>query len=332
MIYIYWISIIALIINQKISLFNKIAYMFASGVLMLIAIFHVNDSDYLAYINIYQRILDNFDIVSFREEVGFLLVLKGLSFVFDEYFGAAAAIYFISISITCWFIYRYSTNPCLSLVLYAFYPFFYDIVQIRNLLGFSLILLAIHFMFTNKRNIAWLLSLAAIFVHIGMIIYVAIILLYFFRNRPLLKGSLLALTIMGFLLAINLESRLESYYYHELRYGWIIGIVSYVLLLLALYAHNKGNSYNDDLYKFTLYALLCCSIVLPSYYFSLAGARIIRNLSLLVFINVADIKLTCNMKWRDALAIVCLFLYIAISLSTGNYVEERTIILDHIEL
>jgi hypothetical protein len=149
---------------------NGFFYLITFTLFVLIS-FNYDNADYLSYQILFENA--NFFNIS-NYDLGFFYLIQ-----FFKMFGFSYSQFFFIISSTLIIllarrIYVYSKNPSLVLLLYGIFPFFYDIVQIRNLIVLVFLVYSIKYlMVLNFKNFFVFVSiiiLASLF-HIIALIY-----------------------------------------------------------------------------------------------------------------------------------------------------------------
>ena len=281
-----------------------------------------NNPDYLIYKNIF-----NGDFYS--KDPGFGCVirfLKLLGFTDENFRLGISLIGFTLISIT---VFRFLNDRRLFYVLYAIYPFMYDVVQARNFLVMSIITFTIPFLINpnTKKRIFYAISiLMASTVQKVAILYLPIAFIdilikkknskYFFRTIIIvsalvaLNRSMLLKMITLFIIPItgNIQE-LNSYVGINTTYGWIIFWLEQICIYGLVFYANKliihdceicnSKNYDNNYYEKALLSILMekanyyMFIFLPLFILDENYTRIIRNL-LPLNIIVIIIALTKN--------------------------------------
>src|SRR5690606_36363448 len=132
----------------------KLAKLIFIFILSLIFGLTINHPDYISYVIIYDNIIDPAYLDSTSTEIGYkylMLFFKTMGF---DYHFVMILISFLGLSIISSSIDRYFSNKknYWILIIYLIYPFFFDLVQIRNFIGFVLIVYSFRFLIFNKPN------------------------------------------------------------------------------------------------------------------------------------------------------------------------------------
>lgn len=224
---------------------------------------------------------------------------------------------------------RIVKNEFLFFLLYFIYPFFFDVVQVRNFLAMSLFLFSIPFILKGgKINI--LLSLffilvAASFQKIALV-YLPVVFLSRIHKKHILQGVLIALAIFSVIVGLNKSlvveflnridfvdklSGVENYLQNNNTNGWIVfwgeQFVAFGLSLICmrrveLYYKKGILSGNDIVLNLSrlIYAInLYCFIFMPLFALDENYTRIIRNIipiELMLFVCFFETLRSKNIK------------------------------------
>lgn len=142
-------------------------------------------ADYTVYKNIYEGYQNRYQygITTLRGyfEVGyefFMLVCISLGIGFQGFFAIYGA---IGLLLVANFIYRYTERPAVVFSLYLLFPFILDVIQIRNLMAYSIVLFSFRYLqvFSKKNLFRFLLCiLLASTQHSSALIYVVFVIVY----------------------------------------------------------------------------------------------------------------------------------------------------------
>lgn len=290
---------------------------------------------------------------------GFLITIcKYINLNFNQFKLLTAIIGFLLIHFS---VSKLVKNEWLFYLLYLIYPFFFDIVQIRNFLCMSFLIFATTLLTNNNRlnQIFFVLFvlIGASFQKIGLV-YLPLILFINSKNKKIFKFILsfsiifsvfiglnksLILNILANISLLNNLKGLENYMKINTNYGWIIlwleQIIAFVISRLALQIIENGikkNLINKDskLYKYVnivYFINLYCFIFLPLFSLDENYTRIIRNvipLNIILFVmileNKKQIVSTYNDTWYYKLYSILVYSYqlIMLALLANTYANN----------
>jgi len=155
----------------------------------------------------------------------------------------------------------FHANMNYVLLLYLFYPFFYDVIQIKNFLAMSIVIYSIRYLLNNTKSATLkyvvLIILASLF-HIVSVSYLLLLLTKLKRKVPLYILAFLSSVSVAILIRlrlINLSSVASilfgdllpqekfGYFNPVINYGFIVidGIMLYCILILEFISHKLGS-------------------------------------------------------------------------------------------
>lgn len=172
------------------TMIKKINIGFILCFLLMLILYGCNtgNADYNAYKSAFDQ---NANI---SNDIGYNFLVS----VFD-YLGLSyhVFLFFISLSgalLISSTIIKFSLQPIKVLVLYMIFPFFFDIVQIRNFMAFSIVIFALRYLSTySKRNLIkyCLCILLAFSFHMVSFIYLAFLLVYIKNIKTIYRISII---------------------------------------------------------------------------------------------------------------------------------------------
>lgn len=195
-------------------------------------------------------------------------------------------------------------------ILYFIYPFFIDIIQLRNFIMMSILVLATSFLKKKSmRNELIFITLTGIGATIQILgaVYLSVILLYQFDKQDKWKKIILILTatitiasvtpfvqnLLSFIIADNtvgIFDKMSNYSISIVRHGYyIFWIADYLLLGCVIYLR-KHTSEKNDFVKYQLQTAIYSVIVLttfflPLYTIDLSFDRAFRNIIPLIIVE-----------------------------------------------
>lgn len=269
-------------------------------IIMWILISFAKDvADYASYSSNYYAIgkglrLDRFEILF----TTLIVISNKLGFTYNHFIIILSTIELIIIFS---FVIRYSNRPCMVLTLYFIFPFFYDIVQIRNALSYAIILFGIRYLenYSTTNLFKYLFTvLIASMIHSSAIFYLSYILVYHNSLKKIIRFVLIIfiieLMMIFFMpgLIFRILSVLSvdlSYLSNNIDISKMIqySIVSLVLILItSKIIHHDYNNKIDVLIKVSPFIL----ITTPFMIYNQVFYRFFRNSLLIFYIIFLDKK------------------------------------------
>ncbi len=155
----------------------------------------------------------------------------------------------------------FHANMSYVLLLYLFYPFFYDVIQIKNFLAMSIVIYSIRYLLDTKKSATLkyvVLIIAASLFHILSVSYLLLLLTKLKKKVPLYILALLSSVSIAILIRLRLIDPLSMasilfeallpqeklvYFNPVINYGYIVidGIMLYCVLILQFISHKVGH-------------------------------------------------------------------------------------------
>lgn len=180
----------------------------------------------------------NFDYVYF--ENGYILMMK-ISILFGLSFQRFLIICYLIMLLPIWvFIYRYSNNKLLSVIIFICYTFFeIYLTALRQSISMSLFLIALMILLSKRKGcilIYYLLIVLASFIHRGALICIFIPMLFLVRNKNKFVVVLLILYSLLIMFRSQFMTILLNFFGREMMdsYSIYFGFNSIVLLMIFL--------------------------------------------------------------------------------------------------
>lgn len=255
--------------------------------------------------------------------IDFQLLLVLISFL------GLAALFFVSR--------QFSRDHFWVMLLYAFFPYFLDIVQIRNFIALAIIFISTWFLFNDKKyGLLYYLvgNLLAFFFHRSAIFFLLIPIVYFLslKMTAILSGIGLVLGVLGVKLLLPMFAAMETpfdrydvYFTDSIRWEAQILFVGYlafnIFIMYGIHYLIEHGDYNlspRDLQvqRFTFKIAIALSMIYPLLILTVDFYRIYRNFfiffymvyCLLLFRIKPKTKKERYIKWVLVAAIVCFVL------------------------
>lgn len=282
--------------NKKLSL-SAFVFISIFIVMWIISGFHTAAPDYTIYSNWYRE--TSLVGLTQRFEIGYSLsmllgVKLGLSF--EQFLAVFFAIGFVLIAKTIWENCEY---PSIVAILYFIYPFFFDVVQIRNFMAVAIFLSGLKYLKEfNRKNfikMCTLITLASCF-HVTAIFYFLFLFSYIksYKKITLIMFSFYAFGLVVYYISPSLVSTFATHFGNELYAVWgsssnkVIGynIIAIVAIAIPYIYYTKIKKdevlLNDNYMVKTIPILLVAVIALTV---TSQAYRLFRNMSLVLYIT-----------------------------------------------
>ncbi|MED4447568.1 MAG: EpsG family protein [Bacillota bacterium] len=251
-------------------------------------------------------------------DYGYMLLVKFFNLLGFEYAGFRMITSIFGILLIHQTVKKFIKNHSPFYLLYFIYPFFIDIVQVRNFLVMAIFIFSIPFLLSNKKidmikyivlmllastiQLTGLVYLPIVFLvrlrksaFIRLILVITIILLVIISlYRPLLNGlsNIIISNFGGF------DDRIADYSHIQTNFGflllWSLQIINFLLIVWAnrIYKRNNDicksdgelrnlaetNGINSKFMILTLWINIFAFVFLPFYVFQITFSRFLRNI------------------------------------------------------
>lgn len=241
----------------------------------------------------------------------------------------------------------------LFLILYFIYPFFLDVIQVRNFLAMVFMTLAMSFLADNTKKstfLFWVFMLVSASLQKTLLFYIPFILFYKADKRKAIKGVLIVAVILSVIIGLNKNfvSNLANYFLLNFsdklsgsatfftvntRNGWLYMWAISLLNIAILYyikkkSSNQLSSGNIKIVEIVFWINIYSLIALPLYVMDTNFFRIYRDLQPLNIIawitfarevSLRNIKIT---KRSRILLVITIILTILFSVYVTIIIED----------
>lgn len=190
---------------------SKIVTLVSAGYMWFITSFCTNPADITTYIRRYTM----YTKIEEQTEYGFNVVVSTFNAMGVDYQTFMCIVYAFIIIVICWFILSNTTRPAMAFGLYAACTFTIDMVQMRNTLGFVMVLIGIHLLMNLKRK--WLATLLYVVMvllgtsfHAANIAFLLLLIPFYFDLIQNFVITAVALLVLPILTSSELLTRLSS--------------------------------------------------------------------------------------------------------------------------
>jgi len=300
--------------------------------------------DYEAYSNLYSNIQYGVPMLGKTSiEPGFILIMKLCSLIGLNY------TCFLALTTLCCYSMIHSTvklyyrNYNYVYLLYFIYPFFIDVIQIRNFIVMSILIYSVRFLvmggINGKIRYTILLLLAAT-IHRVSLVYLPMILIRPEKKNYLIYCLATCSLLFSILFLLNNkeipifgpyienfigQSKYLSYFNVKARWGSVLfcylQLSSFIMIMFSKRLYYKYNRYLTTTYYYDAnrkyinimyYINLLLTIYMPLFILNVSFTRIIRNIILLNYIafsNVSDVIDEIDVK---ILYNMCVIIYVLV--------------------
>jgi hypothetical protein len=305
-----------LFLNLYYSFSNKGKKFLAFLLIILMWIFfwgNTYNPDYFTYLNLYNS---NSGHLTTSLESGFIFLIKisnlmGLSYNMFLLFFSLIGLFLIHSTIKL-----YTSNFNYIYLLYFIFPFFFDVVQIRNFMVMAIVFYSTRYLmntnFLSKLKFL-ILILFASSIQIISLVYLPFILVNIKSKK---RESFIQLVsifsiILSILILLNNKqipflydlikltgiSKLEIYFNTKTNFGfliyWFIQLISFTIAYITKRYYNQYTRDSNNNYKLIILnyqVQLLSFIYLPLFLLNSNFIRIIRNLLLLNYLSISITK------------------------------------------
>jgi len=286
--------------------------------------------DYVNYTNVYNEIQSGASVFDKSNyEIGYRLIIQAavlLGINYETYLAILTICSFLLIHST---VKKYCQNYNYIYLLYFIFPFFLDVVQIRNFIIMAIFIYASKYLYdySIKSKLKYIiLILLASTIHLAAMFYLPMVIIG--RNRKYLIHSVALLSILSCVfivinnkqipyineLAISMSSNEKIYNWLQINtnwgflQSWFLQTASFLMMLYSRlmlkrkfpesiehYKANKAVVFVELVYLINLMSF----IYFPLYIFASTFARLMRNLLLLNYISFAIVNE--NIRGRNKL-------------------------------
>lgn len=291
--------------------YNRIIIILTVIFIVLLFSGSYNNPDYLVYLNEYSNDYKN-NLFFSNKEYGFYYITRFfylLGFSYNQFLVVLTIVCFALITTTVRTFIK--NNSSLFFVLYIIYPFFLDIVQIRNFIVMSILIYASHFLLNNdlkgKAKFLLCIIIASSFQLIA-ILYLPLLFATQIKNRKVQK--ILFAIFLSFLILVSFNNsfidyisnfiikysnieKMEFIFSKRVNFGFLIPFLLQIFISIFLTISKKiidnGTNFEDNSleiqYFNLIYAVNIISyLYIPFYMISSNFIRILRNLIPLYYI------------------------------------------------
>ena len=325
----YLISIGLLVLNMVSVFIKKNVKLFAYIMLLFMWIVfwgNTKNPDYETYNRLYSNIQSGASVFNTSEaEIGYQILMK-----IGALLGLSYKMFISIVSLCCYALIhstvkRFCTNYNYIYVLYFIFPFFLDVVQIRNFIVMSLFIYAVRYLFDNTKRSQMkyiLIIFLGSLIHYSLLLFLPMILISFDSRKNLIRiisvtsvfGSLIILLnnkeipfikqIASFVFDSN---KVLFWFDSKTNWGFLLFwfmqtcsflIMWYTKVSIIKYYKKDINQMNDPLYiysydndlrfvKLIYWINVMAFSFFPLYLMASTFTRLMRNIILLNYISFA---------------------------------------------
>lgn len=289
--------------------------------------------DYDVYLSIYNS---NGEYTTNSLEYGFILLIKIfnlLGFNYEMFLMTVSIVAFCLIHTT---VKRFVVNYHYVYAFYFVFPFFMDVVQIRNFLMMAIFIYATKFLVEDKKIKYLICIIIASSLQISAFAFLPFILInnkgknyivqvVFFisiSTSIILLLNNKEIPFLGNIIDFTQSDKLSFYFETTTNYGfllyWFLQVVSFVLISLSRQLYKKYCNVNlkDDLKMKYINLVYWINVVafayLPLYLLNSNFSRLMRNLVILNYIVIAITSYVIKNKEENRIYILIVLVYIVI--------------------
>lgn len=299
---------------------NRIISVMLCVCLFILFVFADNRSgrngDYSAYSTLYERFLHretfaqvlSSDSSEYVTDHGFMFLMQICAAVKLPFSGFRLLIAAVSLLLCSKTISMITENNIIVSLMYCIYPFFYDLIQIRYLLGYSAVVYGCRYLLENKSGGAFRFTvcvIAASLIH-SSCLYFLIFLLIYLRKAPVLKPLFAVSAVLSILSAFsgfNIASVVfrdgQMSKYDDIGYKLNIFTSAAMILYIAFFISAVHRLKSDEKYYDILrWINYICILLIPFMFVSLDFERFMRPVLIMDYAYIAGASESAKLNKR----------------------------------
>lgn len=294
---------------------------------------NTNNPDFFVYKAIYQN---NANFTTQSLELGFILLVKLGNFI-----GASYHVFLMLITFVCFYLIHSTLKKItkeLNLVyaMYFIFPFFFDVIQLRNFIVMSILIYSTKYLLNNNKVKYIIAILIASSFQIIAIAYLPFVIINVRKrfSKSLIRFLAIASIFLSVIILINSKqipflthilefmnvSKLEIYFNSKTSYGfllfWGLQILSYSMMWLTNKLFKKYNLVNIDdgrktnFIQLIYYFNLISFIFLPLFLLNSNFIRLIRNILILNYTSIAITYRSIDDRFEKMAYLIFIIIYV----------------------
>lgn len=288
--------------------------------------------DYVAYSNLYYT---NSRLAYSNIENGYIYLVK-----LGNYLGLSYQMFLMIVTFICYMLIhstvkRYASNFNVVYLMYFIFPFFIDVVQIRNFIMMSILIYSIKYLVDEAPLKYFILILLASTFHNTAFIYLTFLLINKDKGKLLIRAIVSVSFTISMLMLLNSKQipfinyiivngseKLNIYLETKTNYGfllyWCLQIISFLIILITkklyfkytkeLVNNSAKNRYMNLIYWINIIGFL----YYPMYLINSSFLRLIRNILILNYIAFSITYTTITDKYERNIYIYSVYVYVLI--------------------
>jgi hypothetical protein len=326
---------------------------------------NTKNPDYFNYVELYNSIQYGAPVFGEGDvEVGYRLLMKlgvviGLNY--ELFLSILIFFSYLLIHIT---VKKFNFNYNYVYLLYLFFPFFLDVVQIRNFLATSIFIFSAKYLYENtvkSRVIYVILIIAASTIHFSSILYLPMLLINLRRKNRRVQAIAIFSILSSIIVLLNnkqipyineivslMSSNDRVFDYLELHTNWgfllywFIQIVSFLMMFYSrklirkninsvIHTENANSIEKAVLFVELVYMInLIAFIYLPLYTIASTFTRLMRNILILNYISFAIVNGLLKRRDQRIMFNILVFIYVLFRFLVELYLPYTENIMDTI--
>lgn len=264
----------------------------------------------------------------FGSQIGLVYFYKFVIYVGLDFSSTLLIIFCLSFVFIHYVVSRFSDNSLFVYILYVIYPFFLDVVQVKQFVCMSLVVFALQFLLKKNGYLTYLLFISiAILFHYAAIFFLPLIFLSRLGFNKLYLVCGLFVLFFFFLVksgaydflifSETLYFRVKQYLENSPGYGFIVQIfIQTIILLVMIFSRNKlvAAGKDNEFIRAVIYANIYLTILFPFYMINGNFERVYRVMFIPNYIVLINFLGLFSPVRRFSLSITSVLVMITLSL------------------
>lgn len=292
---------------------------------------NTSNPDYEVYSQIYYS---NANAITNNMEIGYISLIKTANFIglSYEFFLLIISLFgFLLIHST---VKKYTENYNYIYILYFIFPYFFDIVQIRNFLIMAIFIYSTKYIFSNSRIKYCIIILLAGLIHISAFLYLPMLLIQVKKKNNLIRlivffsfiFSLIIITnnknipLLNEIILLLKINKINYYLTTKTNYGfilfWILQILSFIVIYISKRVYRKYESKefisnnNRNIINVIYWINIIAFIYFPIYLINVNFTRLMRNIVPLNYLAIIITNEEINDRCEKIIYNLFVFIYV----------------------
>lgn len=295
-----------------------------------------------ADIHNYQELYNNLSLGGdgyITSQIGLVILMKLFISFGLSYHAMLSLIFVVSITLLTLTIRKYSLSYNLTLILYFIFPFFLDVVQIKQFFAMSVVVYALKYIYEKESILKWTLCIVVAFsFHYSAIFFFPIMFIRNYNTKKILKFSIFLCVISFTMVYLNLiqrfilpifgELRVSAYIKNGPQFGFILLVLIQVSISLVSYFSIewlKNRHVENGYFRAVQLANIYAINIIPLYAINGNFERIFRMLYIPNYIIICTLLMVIGYKKRVFAQLFVVISLVILSSWTFRGILDRTL-------